>query len=117
MKEIIYNSGLMTCRHNEMQIALIDLFTAIKKAGGLPSDFNSFAAQVIDTVSERCENKDIIDSYKLFLLNKVKLAYEVANLTEIVQSDQSDDVLDIPIEEFEDAYTDHDFLKLVGYNE
>jgi hypothetical protein len=118
IQEIIRNSYVMTCPHNDMVMVLIDIFTHLNKLGKLPNDFKPFAKEVLDIISERCQNKDMIDTYKLFILNKVEVAYNVAKRVETVQSDMADDVLDIPIEEFEDAYTDHEFLKeLAGNNE
>jgi len=114
----IKNSKLMFCRHNEMLIHLIDLLIDLKRLNLLSDDFSIVASQVVEIIAnERCKKEELRDSYKYFILNKIKIAFQTASLVHISVSEESEDVLDIPIDEFEDAFVDHDFLKLVGYDE
>lgn len=118
IEQKIEKSGVLVCKHGEMLISLISLFIDLKQSKQLGSDFALFASQVVEIIANiRCKKEELKDSYKYFILNKIKIAYEVASLSAISESELSDDVLDIPVEEFDDAFTDHDFLELVGYNE
>lgn len=118
IKQKIEKSMVLNCKHSEMLMSLIELFSDLKKSKQLGSNFSLFASQVVEIIANaRCKKEELRDSYKFFIINKIKIAYETASLLVLPESELSDDALDIPVEEFEDAFTDHDFLELVGYNE
>jgi len=120
MKDILQTSRLLECKHEEMLLELIDCFTLFKKTKGYSKeDYTLLVYEVLGFISQRCKKKEFVDSYKLLILHKIEDAFHIV-LDIKVDNDfeYSEDMLDIPIEEFEDAYTDEDFLKkLTGENE
>jgi hypothetical protein len=121
MKEIIHSSKVLTCNHSELQVELIGFFVNYKKQRSFNiNDYGPIASQVINFIAEnRCKKEEMRDSYKLFILNKIEVAFKSSLKVQTIklEEDEAENLLDIPIEEFEDAVTDHEFLKLVGWNE
>jgi hypothetical protein len=118
MKQLLEKSNLLKCKHNEMQGELISLLSSYAKTNSLQkSDFRVVATEILDFISARCKDQGLLDSYKLFILNKIKLAFNCALKVPKQEFEVSDDMMDIPIEEFEGAKTDEEFVKLMGWVE
>lgn len=120
MKEILLNSKILECKHNDMQLELIKLLSSYKKINGFEKkDFPQIASQILDFVSQRCKDKELLDSYKVFVLDKIKKAFysSIKVRTVILEKDEIENMLDIPVEEFEDAKIDHEYLAELGWKE
>ena len=125
MKQLLDQASLCSCPHSEMTVRIIQALAEYRKyANFTQDDFPSIAREILDYVSVRVSNPDLVISYQMFILDKIEMAFkvvmqiknEVKNTMD--ESDFSnDDMLDIPIEEFQGTVIDEEFDKLIGYNE
>jgi len=125
MKDLLDQAALCSCPHSEMTVRLIQALAEHKKQVGFTQDdFPTIAREILDYISVRVSNPDLIPSYQMFILDKIQMAFKVVmQIKEEVkntvnESDFSnDELLDIPIEEFQGVVIDEEFDKLIGYNE
>jgi hypothetical protein len=125
MKDLLDQAALCSCPHSEMTVRLIQALVKYKQQVGFnQDDFPSIAKEILDYIAVRVSNPDLLPSYQMFILDKVDMAFKVAiKIKEKVQNtvDESelgnDEMLDIPIEEFQPLVIDEEFDKLIGYNE
>jgi hypothetical protein len=118
MKEALLKSKILECGHSDMQLELIRLLSSYKKTNGFErKDLPQIAFEILDFASKRCKNKDLVDSYKVFILDKIKLAFEASLKvrTFILEKDEAENLLDIPDEDFPETITDHEFLAKLGW--
>jgi hypothetical protein len=120
MKEILLKSKILECSHSEMQVELINVLSFLKKTTGFEKkDFSQIVLEILDFVGKRCKDEQLLHSYKVFILKKIKLAFDVSLRTKtiILEKDEIENMLDIPIEEFEDAKIDYEYLSELGWEQ
>lgn len=108
-----------------MTVILVQILSEYKrKVGFVQDDFPAIAREILDHVSTRVTNPDLIPSYQIFILSKIDMAFKIAIKTKkeakntVDESDiDNSEMLDIPIEEFQGVVIDEEFCKLIGYNE
>lgn len=115
---MLEQTNLISCSHSEMTVQLIDFFKHYKKQQDFKSeDFKSMASEVLLFLKQRCSNQDLVDSYCLFILKKIEVAFKSSlNVKTQVQDEEfSGELLDIPVEEFQEAQIDEEFVKAMGW--
>lgn len=106
-----------------MTVNLINALSDYKKDKGLvQDDFQAIAQEILECLSVAVKNEDLVPSYQMFILKKIELAFKVVMQIKIEESNKDDvdyesseDMLDIPIEDFQGVIIDEEFDKAIGY--
>lgn len=117
MLNILETSNLLECDHHSMTEELIKLLGRYRLCRELTEkDFAPVASEILAFMASRCVNSDLITTYKLFVLMKIEFAFKIAigiRRVVLLTEDEAEGMLDIPIEEFQDAQIDEEFVKKI----
>jgi hypothetical protein len=120
MLSLLVSSRILSCPHNKMVLELIQVlykYRLIKRY--TKSDSLEIIGQVLDFIKQRCKQEELVETYQLMVLPKIKLAFNIVvssdKMPEISEEDRAN-FLDIDIEEFGELKIDDEFDKLMGNN-
>lgn len=117
MLNILETSNLLECDHHLMTEELVKFFNQYRLCNDFKEkDFGPIASQVLSFMASRCDNPELLTSYKLFVLMKIEFVFKLAvgrKRTVILTEDEAEGMLDIPIDEFQDAQIDEEFVKKI----
>jgi len=117
MLRLLGNSKLLTCQHAELVTEIASVLAMYKHFKDFTkSDFPVIAGQLIDFIGNRCEMKEAIPLYGLFVLDKIEVAFNVvvSISKEVIPEDEQDAMLDIPIEDFLELQIDEEFVRKIN---
>lgn len=118
MQQLLENSNLLSCSHAVMTEELVSTLIQYKMYQDFTDkDFAKIASSVLSYVTSRCNDETLQPSYKLFLFMKIEFAFNIAlgvKRAVVLTEDEVDGMLDIPIEEFQDAQIDEEFVKKIN---
>lgn len=117
MLNILETSNLLECDHHSMTEELLKYFNQYRLCKELTEkDFGPVASEILAFMTSRCQNPELVTTYKLFVLMKIEFAFKIAigmKRVVILTEDEAEGMLDIPIEEFQDAQIDEEFVKKI----
>jgi len=119
MVNLLQSPMLLICSHADMTINIARTLANYKLYKDFSdNDYAEIAGILLEYISQRCKEEDLISSYKLFLLTKIETAFIISlgvkRPVVYSEEDTDKDLLDIPIEEFQDAQIDEEFVRKIN---